>query len=144
MASTVVHEKLESLRRCLERIRQRRPETAQALKEDVDIQDILSVNLTRAVQLCVDIASHMLVTTNEPPPETMGQSFDRLASAGVIPQPVADRMKAAVGFRNIAIHSYQDIDWEIVFAIVTRHLDDFENFARAVVNRESGRTKPLT
>ena len=49
MASTVVHEKLESVRRCLERIRLRRPETVQALKDDADIQDILSVNLTRAV-----------------------------------------------------------------------------------------------
>ena len=87
----------------------------------------------------MDIASHLLVTTNEPPPETMGQSFDRLASTGVIPQPVADRMKAAVGFRNIAIHSYQDIDWEIVFAIVTRHREDFEDCARAVVYRVTGR-----
>ncbi|QOC22407.1 DUF86 domain-containing protein [Wenzhouxiangella sp. AB-CW3] len=144
MASAVIHEKLESLRRCLGRIRQRRPETVQALKEDVDVQDILSVNLTRAVQLCVDIASHLLVTTDEAPPETMGQSFDRLANAGVISRPVADRMKAAVGFRNIAIHSYQEIDWEIVFAIVTRHLDDFEDFARAVVYRETGRSNPLT
>ena len=133
MASPVVHEKLESLRRCLDRIRQRRPDSVQALTDDADIQDILSVNLTRAVQLCVDIATHTLVTTDQPPPETMGQSFDRLASAGVISKSVAERMKAAVGFRNIAIHSYREIDWEIVFAIVTEHLNDFEDFARAIV-----------
>ena len=133
MASPVVLEKLESLRRCLDRIRQRRPDSVQALTDDADIQDILSVNLTRAVQLCVDIAAHILVTTDQPPPETMGQSFDHLASAGVISKPVAERMKAAVGFRNIAIHSYREIDWEIVFAIVTEHLNDFEDFARAIV-----------
>lgn len=133
MASILIEEKLESLRRCLERIRHKRPESAETLKKDVDRQDIISVNLTRAVQLCVDIAAHRLTATDQPPPDTMGQSFDRMVSADLIPQRLADRMKAAVGFRNIAIHSYQQIDWDIVFAITTEHLEDFEEFARQVL-----------
>ncbi len=133
MDTTVVHEKLESLRRSLERIRQKRPQSANALSHDLDAQDILSVNLTRAVQLCVDIASHVLVETDQPPPSTMGQSFDRLADVGLITESLAARMKAAVGFRNIAIHSYREIDWDIVHAIATDHLSDFEDFARAIL-----------
>jgi hypothetical protein len=50
MASALIESKLESLRRCLERIRQRCPDSAEALKADVDLQDIVSVNLTRAVR----------------------------------------------------------------------------------------------
>jgi uncharacterized protein YutE (UPF0331/DUF86 family) len=42
-------------------------------------------------------------------------------------------MKKAVGFRSIAVHAYDSIDWNIVFAIATRRLRDFEGFARAVV-----------
>lgn len=133
MDSTVIHEKLESLRRCLTRIRERRPDNPKFLKSDPDTQDILSVNLTRAVQLCVDIATHALVNTEQPPPNTMGQSFDRLADANLISESLAGRMKAAVGFRNIAVHSYTEIDWDIVFAIVANHLDDFEDFARAIL-----------
>lgn len=44
-------------------------------------------------------------------------------------------MKAAVGFRNIAVHNYRAIDWVIVFAITHQGLDDFKNFARAVGSR---------
>jgi len=132
MAATVIEEKLESLRRCLARIRLKRPDSAEALKADLDSQDIISVNLTRAVQLCVDIAAHVLTTTDLPPPDTMGESFERMASAGMISEALAERMKAAVGFRNIAVHSYRQIDWDIVQAIVTEHLDDFESFARQV------------
>lgn len=41
-------------------------------------------------------------------------------------------MRAAVGFRNIAVHSYREIDWHIVHEIWWQHLDDFRQFARAV------------
>lgn len=142
MDSALINDKLDSLRRCLERVRQRCPENAQALKENIDAQDIVSVNLIRAVQFCVDIASHALVTTDQPAPDTMGQCFDRMASAGLITEPLAGRMKAAVGFRNIAIHSYREIDWDIVFAIATEHLGDFEDFARAVLNPPAGNPRP--
>jgi uncharacterized protein YutE (UPF0331/DUF86 family) len=36
--------------------------------------------------------------------------------------------------RNIAIHAYQEINWEIVYAIITSRLEDFVEFARAVSN----------
>jgi len=41
-------------------------------------------------------------------------------------------MRASVGFRNIAVHNYESIDWQIVFAICTTHTADFSDFARAV------------
>ena len=42
-------------------------------------------------------------------------------------------MRRTVGFHSIAIHEYDKKDWHIVHAIVTRHLTDFEDFARAAV-----------
>lgn len=42
-------------------------------------------------------------------------------------------MKKAVGFRNLAVHNYDAINWAIVYALATQHLDDFKAFARAVV-----------
>jgi uncharacterized protein YutE (UPF0331/DUF86 family) len=39
----------------------------------------------------------------------------------------------AVGFRNIAVHNYQEIDWEIVFNICYHKLDDCRVFAQAIV-----------
>ncbi len=56
MDPLIIAEKLESLRRCVRRVEARRPATAVALANDVDAQDILALNLTRAVQWCVDMA----------------------------------------------------------------------------------------
>ena len=41
-------------------------------------------------------------------------------------------MKKAVGFRNLAVHNYDAINWAIVHAITTQRLDDFKLFAKVV------------
>lgn len=134
MDRSLIDRKLESLRRCLTRVRARRPASLETLLSDPDAQDILSLNLTRAVQLCVDLGAHLLAGTEGAPPETMGATFDALERAGILEHRLASRMRAAVGFRNVVIHSYQEIDWAIVFAIARERLVDFEDFAHAVVD----------
>lgn len=52
MDDSVVNAKLESLRRCVARVEVRCPETADELAKDIDAQDIIALNLSRAVQLC--------------------------------------------------------------------------------------------
>lgn len=90
------------------------------------------MNLTRAVQLCVDAAGIIVADSDQPAPQTMGQAFEALARMGVIDDDLAQRMRATVGFRNIAVHNYQAVDCNIVFAISHRGLEDFKAFAQAV------------
>ena len=129
MAALILQEKLESLRRCVARIEQRRADSAELLASDVDRQDIVSLNLTRAVQLCVDMALHLLAEEEGVAPQTMGEAFERLAEAKMIDEALCSRMKAAVGFRNLAVHSYRAIDWAIVHEITHAGLKDFREFA---------------
>lgn len=136
MDRSVIEEKLESLRRCLGRIQQKCPPTAEDLERDLDAQDIVSLNLTRAVQLCVDLAMHVIAGRDIPAPGTMGEAFDALAGEGLIPPDLAVRMKKAVGFRNLAVHNYDAINWRIVHRICHHHLDDFRAFAALVLRLE--------
>ena len=134
MDRQVIEQKLESLRRCLARIRQKTPATVAELERNPDAQDVLTLNLTRAVQLSVDIGAHLIASSDQPAPDTMGQTFDVLVSMSLIGPELALRMKKAVGFRNIAIHSYEAIDWQITHLIATRHIEDFSAFATAIVD----------
>ena len=140
MDREVIEQKVESLRRCLQRIREKCPPSADLLAVDLDLQDILTLNLSRVVQLCVDIGAHIVAARNIPPPSTMGKAFDALAEAGIIDADLARRMKNAVGFRNIAVHNYEAINWFVVHAIATRHPDDFRAFAESVMRDEWGAT----
>jgi len=133
MDRLLIEEKLESLRRCLSRIEDKCPASVAELEKDVDVQDIITLNLTRAVQLSVDIAAHWVASLEDvPAPGTMGGMFEALARKKLINKPIAERMRLSVGFRNIAVHNYEAIDWQIVYTICTTHIVDFSDFAKAV------------
>ena len=131
MDSDVVAAKLESLHRCVARIRARTPESVAALASDHDAQDILCLNLERAVQVCVDIAAHIVSDSESAVPGSMGAGFDALRDQGAISAALAARMRRAVGFRNVSVHAYETLDWAIVYAIATERLEDFLEFGRA-------------
>ena len=59
----------------------------------------------------------------------MGQVFSHLEKNDIISQNTASSMRSAVGFRNISVHSYDTIDWEIVWSIITQDIKDFKQFA---------------
>ena len=133
MDKQIVEQKLESLRRCIERIQGKQPLSANDLETDIDKQDIISLNLSRAVQLTVDIGVHIISGLSSQVPDTMGQTFEVLADKHVIPKELATRLKKSVGFRNIAVHNYDAINWDIVHSIVQLHLKDFSEFAKAIL-----------
>ena len=134
MDKIIVENKIESLRKCLLRLEQRCPDTLDALLRDVDAQDVLVLNISRAVQLCVDISLHILSCREQPVPDTMGQAFSELASSGIIDDDLAEKMRRLVGFRNIAVHNYKEINWAIVYAIAKENLIDFKQFAKQVLS----------
>lgn len=98
MDTTVVAQKLESLRQCLVRIETKCPTDPAQLEADVDLQDIVSLNLSRALQLCVDIGAHLIAGMSTPPPDTMGQTFDILARESVLSMELLAASRKQWGF----------------------------------------------
>lgn len=129
----IITDKLASLMRCAKRVEQVRTSSSEELLADVDRQDILTLNLVRAVQICVDIASHLTSRDNGPYPYTMAESFDRLHAIGAIDEQTRNRLRSAVGFRNIVVHSYQAISWEVVQRVSGVAPDEFRAYSRQVL-----------
>lgn len=132
MDKQLVEEKIDALRRCIRRIETKRPKTVDVLESNLDLQDILSVNLQRAVQLCVDIGTHIIANNDLEAPSTMAETFEKLHQLKIISDSTANNMKKAVGFRNIAVHNYQKMNWEIVYNICHEKLDNFKLFAKEI------------
>ncbi len=74
----LLKEKTDTVVRCLERVRLKSPPNLELLNSDIDAQDIIILNLERAIQAAVDIASHMIAYTPLPPAATMAESFQCL------------------------------------------------------------------
>ncbi len=140
MDGEVTLAKLESLHRCLRRIETRRPSSVEALLADIDAQDILSLNLERAIQLCVDLAAMSLADRDEPPPISMREAFLGMGRLGLLTPDLAARLAGAVTLRNILVHEYARVDWARVFDAVDLSLPDLEAFARVVASGFPGRS----
>ena len=41
-----------------------------------------------------------------------------------------------VGFRNIAVHDYQSLELEILQAILEKHINDFKDFTKLILQLE--------
>lgn len=131
MTSDVLLAKLASIARCVARIRevtQGDPGTVRGL----DVQEIVVLNLQRAIQATLDLAAHHLSSKDWGLPDSLKQNFTILEQHGVLDKDLADRLRAMIGFRNIAVHEYQALDLAILEQVVASHLTDFERFADAM------------
>lgn len=130
MDAQVIAAKRDALQRHIGRIRQRTPADVPRVPGDPDAQDILSRNLGRAVQICVDLAAMRLADLPEPPPPSMRESFLQLGRNGTLPTDLATRLAKAVVLRNILVHEYTRVDWALVFEAAHTSLPDMEAYAR--------------
>ena len=78
MDKLVIAKKIDSILRCLNRIQQRLPEIESEFITDYDAQDVVVLNLTRAIQMNVDIAMHILASKDQVVPTTMAEAFASL------------------------------------------------------------------
>jgi uncharacterized protein YutE (UPF0331/DUF86 family) len=123
--------KLGSIDRCLQRIAEAR--ARQPSLFPLDTEDIVLLNLQRAVQACMDLATHVVATEGYGLPDSVAAAFTLLERQGIIEPPLAQRLQRMVGFRNIAVHNYRELDPAVVEAILTRHLGDLTDFGQRVV-----------
>ena len=125
--------KIESLEHCVHRIESHTPSSASDLEQDYDRQDIISVNLQRAIQICVDLGGYLISKRGWKTPSTMAETFQTLTDNEALSGELAGDLQRAVGFRNISVHEYDKIDWHRVYHLVTDRLELFRQFAREIV-----------
>lgn len=130
--SDVVLNKIQTIERCLKRIQEEYVGYEESFEENFTKQDSVILNLERASQATIDIATHIVKVKGLGLPNTSRELFDLLLEGSVISQDVCKEMQGMVGFRNIAVHDYQNLNIEIVIAIVEKHLGDFEGFVREI------------
>ncbi len=86
-----------------------------------------------AIEAAVDVAQHICAAEGWGPPTTNGQAIELLGSRGVLGSALSGQMRRAVGFRNVLVHEYVDVDDSVVIARL-QGLDDLRDFARSVAD----------
>jgi uncharacterized protein YutE (UPF0331/DUF86 family) len=85
-----------------------------------------------AIEACIDVAQHVCSSEGWGPPRDNGDAMLVLGRHGVLEPDLSERMRAAVGFRNVLVHQYGDVDDNIVQERLV-DLGDLDAFAAQVV-----------
>jgi len=124
--------KLASLADYREQLREYSGVSVQQYRSDWKVQRIVERTLQMMIELCTDIANHLIADLALQVPQTYAETFRVLGENNILSSEQAQVMEKMAKFRNIVVHQYEDVDAVIVVLILSKHLTDFDSFSVAM------------
>ena len=132
MQDDIILNKFDSIKNCLKSIRDNYPDSREKFCHSFLHQDAAVLNIQRAAQTAIDIASHVVRLKKLSLPRESRDLFDALYKNKMSTEETKTRMVNMVGFRNIAVHEYKRLDVNVVISVIEKHLTDFERFMHEI------------
>ncbi|MDZ7802082.1 MAG: DUF86 domain-containing protein [Trueperaceae bacterium] len=135
MVDDVVLNKASTIERCVARVHEEYGDGV-GFDDDLRRQDALVLNLLQACETAIDLAMHVVRVRQLGVPQSGRHAFAILAEAGVLEPASSEDLQRMVGFRNVAVRCDQDLEMEVVHAIVNEELPTFEAFTSALLRQD--------
>lgn len=130
-----IRTKIQFIREAVRRLEEIRGRGREAFLSDPILQPAAERNLQVAIEAVLDTASHILAREGLAVPKTYREAMEVLLREGILPASHRESFLKMSSFRNRLVHIYDEVDPAEVFSILENHLDDFETFIKAVVQR---------
>ena len=127
MGNDVIYNKIETIERCVYRIKEVYDDNFENLK-DYTKQDSIILNIQRACEACIDLSMHIVSSKKLGIPQNSRDSFEVLNKNHILSDDLTKKLKGMVGFRSIAVHNYQAVNIDILRDVIEKHTDDFFEF----------------
>lgn len=131
----VILNKFDTIEKCINRINEEYAGEPANLS-DYRKNDMIVLNLQRACEAVLDLGMYVVSNRKLGLPQNKRECFELLAQNGIISEETKRNMQGMIGFRNIAVHDYKEIDEEILKDVIENHLEDLLEFARDMLNLE--------
>jgi uncharacterized protein YutE (UPF0331/DUF86 family) len=102
-------------------------------RNDWKTQRIVERTLQILIELCIDIANHLISDKGMRLPTGYADTFKVLAENRIISKNLFKIMEKMAKFRNVVVHQYEKIEPSIVVSILHTNLDDFEKYKKAII-----------
>lgn len=134
MNEIILNKKI-SIERCIEQVRKYYAMASETpFETDYLRQDAIAMNLQRIGELTIDIANYLIKRKKLGLPQDSSDAFVLLHRAGLIPDGMMKNMKGMVGFRNVLVHEYKQMDLGIMVDVIEHHLHDPLDFANLAMS----------
>ncbi|MFY9825997.1 MAG: DUF86 domain-containing protein [Thermoanaerobaculia bacterium] len=106
----VVGRKLSRATDWLDRAEEILARPSEEFLDDTKGRDLASFYLFLAIQECIDLAAHWVADAHWGSPDDSGGTFQILADRRAIRRDLAEKLRGAVGLRNLIAHGYSLVD----------------------------------
>lgn len=90
-------------------------------------------HLEVAIQASLDIANHIVAALGlERPKKEAGETYLSLAKEKIISQNLAKTMKKVLGYRNILVHEYLEVERHQTYLNIQEGFKDLVRFAKEI------------
>lgn len=129
----IVINKSKTIKRCIKRVNEEYEDNPRNLEELVR-QDSIILNIQRLCEACIDIAIHTIRKNKLGVPQTSKDNFKILENNNFISKGLSQRLQSIVGFRNIVLHDYQNLDLKILQKIVEEYIYDGIKLCKEIIS----------
>jgi len=116
----------------LERLEKIKNSPKEKFLKNRDLQDIASYRLLVAIEAAMNLCYHISARKLKKAPDEYAECFGILGEAEIIPKELAEELKKMARFRNMLVHMYWKMDYEIIFDILQNNLQQLKQFSTAV------------
>jgi len=132
--------KNQTVKRCIKRINEEYQGNPENL-ENYTKQDSIILNIQRLAEAAIDIAMHIIAELDLGVPQNSREAFQFLAENNLIAEDLAEKLKAMVGFRNVAVHEYQKLNLKIVESIIENEIELIKEFSQKMIQKMAEKTE---
>ena len=135
-ADNVVLNKAATMERCIRRVLEEYQGFEKEFSNNFTKQDSVILNLERLCQAAIDLAAHLVRTNKFGIPQDNRELFQLLEQNRLISKKLSRNLQAMVGFSNLAVHDYQELNLDIVQGIIKNNLIDFQEFSKIALQSQ--------
>lgn len=132
MSLDIIYNKAAIIQRCMARINEEYENDPNNLLNYTK-QDSIILNIQRACEAAIDLAMHFISKNKLGLPQSSRDCFRILHNNRIMDHELMASLQSMVGFRNIAVHAYQELNLDIVKNIVEHNLDNLLMFSKVIL-----------
>lgn len=132
----VLMNKAATIERTIQRVLEEYRKAGDNFATDYTRQDAAILNIQRACEAALDMGQYVIAQERLGLAQSARDVYQILADKGKISQDLAQSLQKMVGFRNIAVHDYQQILMPIVEKIITEHLQGFLQLSQVLLQKK--------
>lgn len=125
---STIENKIASAKKYLKILDRYKKYSKKEIEENIDLRGTVERHLYLAVQSAIDLGEAVISLKEFRKPSSMSEIFSVLNEEGVINKDLSEELSKMVGFRNIIVHDYEKINYDILYDILKNKLKDIEEF----------------